>query len=247
MPAFSRLEAHNRWRPAFRSRRRGTTRRPAGELRGYPQRVTPPLPADLFGRYLDLRPLRGRDRGLVRCRFHEDHTASLSVDLVRGLFHCFGCGVGGGVRRFAELVGENSAAAQVPVQSGRRSLRDEAFRAVILAARRQSWMWARELYAVNAFVRDGRRRVFALRAIGHARADWHQLAWAARLETLLDALEHALETAQRQRHQSTTLRCMDTASPSRWSALRRTAKPVSLVLQRAAALEDRGGRKRSDA
>ena len=47
-------------------------------------------------------------RGLVRCIFHDDSTESLSLDLERALFNCFGCGVGGGAKRFAELVGEAS-------------------------------------------------------------------------------------------------------------------------------------------
>jgi len=66
---------------------------------------------ELCERHLDLRPLRGRSCGLVRCIFHDDSTGSLSVDLTGGLFHCFGCDVGGGLRRFAELVGEASSPA----------------------------------------------------------------------------------------------------------------------------------------
>lgn len=33
----------------------------------------------------------------VLCPFHQDTTPSLSVDIERGLFHCFSCGVGGGL------------------------------------------------------------------------------------------------------------------------------------------------------
>ncbi len=61
---------------------------------------------DVFGRHLDLAPLRGRRHGLVKCPFRDEKTGSLSVDLDLGLFNCFGCGAQGGVRRFAELVGE---------------------------------------------------------------------------------------------------------------------------------------------
>jgi DNA primase len=45
-------------------------------------------------------------RGVVLCLFHQEKTPSLSIDLEKGVFHCFGCGVGGGVKKFAELVGE---------------------------------------------------------------------------------------------------------------------------------------------
>jgi hypothetical protein len=63
-------------------------------------------PVTLFGRHLDLAPLRHHRHGLVRCIFHEDRTGSLSVDLDKGVFHCFGCGAQGGMRDFAVRVGE---------------------------------------------------------------------------------------------------------------------------------------------
>lgn len=37
------------------------------------------------------------------CPFHEDGTPSLSIDAVKQLFHCFGCGQSGDVIRFVEL------------------------------------------------------------------------------------------------------------------------------------------------
>ena len=33
---------------------------------------------------------------MARCPFHEDNNPSLSINLERGMFHCFGCGVRGG-------------------------------------------------------------------------------------------------------------------------------------------------------
>jgi hypothetical protein len=50
--------------------------------------------------------LGGRRRGLTHCLFHKDDHPSLSVDLDRGVFNCFSCGEQGGLKRFAELVGE---------------------------------------------------------------------------------------------------------------------------------------------
>jgi hypothetical protein len=35
---------------------------------------------------------------LARCPFHEDDTASLVVTPAKNLWHCFGCGIGGGRR-----------------------------------------------------------------------------------------------------------------------------------------------------
>jgi DNA primase len=43
---------------------------------------------------IDLK--RGGKDLLGRCPFHEDDTASLVVTPGKNLWHCFGCGVGGG-------------------------------------------------------------------------------------------------------------------------------------------------------
>lgn len=48
----------------------------------------------------------GRRRITALCLFHPEKNPSLSIDLEKAVFHCFGCGVGEGVKRFAELVGE---------------------------------------------------------------------------------------------------------------------------------------------
>ncbi|MEX1140740.1 MAG: DNA primase [Thermoleophilaceae bacterium] len=48
---------------------------------------------DLVGGRTDLRRVGSRWVGL--CPFHEERTPSFSVDADQGLYHCFGCGVGG--------------------------------------------------------------------------------------------------------------------------------------------------------
>lgn len=73
-------------------------------------------------------------RGRVRCIFHAEHTPSLSIDVERGLFHCFGCGRGGGVKDFALAVGEHWGTARyshreqtrVAVQARRRDAEEQA-------------------------------------------------------------------------------------------------------------------------
>ena len=45
-------------------------------------------------------PLHGK---MALCPFHDDTAPSLSLDPVRGRFHCFGCGVAGDVFTFAQL------------------------------------------------------------------------------------------------------------------------------------------------
>ena len=90
----------------------------------------------IFERHLDLAPLHGRRRGLVRCAFHRpDRRGSLSVDLDRGVFNCFTCGAQGGLVRFAELVGEHLTVRRS--QPRRESPLQEARRQVLRLARRQ--------------------------------------------------------------------------------------------------------------
>jgi DNA primase len=45
-------------------------------------------------------------KGISRCIFHSEKTPSLSIDFDKGVFHCFGCGEGGGIRDFVLAVGE---------------------------------------------------------------------------------------------------------------------------------------------
>lgn len=55
-----------------------------------------------------LSSLRVRDhKGTSLCPFHPENTPSFSVDFDKGVFHCFGCGKGGGVKDFALAVGES--------------------------------------------------------------------------------------------------------------------------------------------
>jgi DNA primase len=56
--------------------------------------------AELVGARTDLRRVGSRWTGL--CPFHDERTPSFSVDPERGLYHCFGCGVGGDAIRFVQ-------------------------------------------------------------------------------------------------------------------------------------------------
>jgi len=50
---------------------------------------------------VSLRRVGGRYVGL--CPFHNEKSPSFGVDREKGVFHCFGCGVGGNVFKFVEL------------------------------------------------------------------------------------------------------------------------------------------------
>lgn len=55
---------------------------------------------EVVSAYTDLRRSGQRMTGL--CPFHDERTPSFSVDTGAGLYHCFGCGVGGDVIKFVE-------------------------------------------------------------------------------------------------------------------------------------------------
>ena len=55
---------------------------------------------ELFEGVTTVRKVRGSFKAL--CPFHTEKTPSMSIDPARGLYHCFGCGVGGDVFRFVQ-------------------------------------------------------------------------------------------------------------------------------------------------
>src|SRR5262249_39682201 len=74
-------------------------------------------------------------KGTSLCPVHLENTPSFSVDFEKGVFHCFGCGKGGGVKAFAELVGEpwgnihgksHAARTRFAVQARRRQAEAQA-------------------------------------------------------------------------------------------------------------------------
>ena len=150
------------------------------------------LDRSLLERHLDLAPLRGRRRGVTHCIFQpRDRKPSLSVDLDRGLFHCFSCGERGGLRRFAELVGERPVAPGIPARATQPADdRERAWREVLRLAQAQDarraeispWWLANDLVRIrwNA-VRHARRWAQVL-GPDHPRT-WPLLALAARVET----------------------------------------------------------------
>ncbi len=151
--------------------------------------MSSPLDALIFERHLDLEPLRGRRRGLVRCRFHHDPSPSLSVDLDAGVFHCFGCGQQGGIKRFSVLVGEAQASPDNTTPE------DEAPSPWLIAMRlvkRQAWSrpGVRDMYLAADFIRIERRRIARIRASStDTEAGWKDLEEAAEAERFVNAVE----------------------------------------------------------
>jgi DNA primase len=102
---------------------------------------------DLVGRFVNLRKAGANWKGL--CPFHSERTPSFTVNPKKGIFHCFGCGVGGDVfgflmrqdrLSFPEAVRAlaKTAGVTLPEERGAQpgdSGREELFRVMDLAAR----------------------------------------------------------------------------------------------------------------
>jgi DNA primase len=102
---------------------------------------------DLIGRFVNLKPAGANWKGL--CPFHAEKTPSFNVNPRKGIFKCFGCGVGGDAfvflmrqdkLTFPEAVRELARVAGVALPEDRgptadSSGREELFRAMNLAAR----------------------------------------------------------------------------------------------------------------
>lgn len=95
--------------PVSKGQPRGasTVRRPANDS----SQILSAAPTEVQGEFLELLRLAGAcasgrigDEAHV-CPWHADTEASLSVHAEASLFHCFGCGEGGGIRRLRKLVG----------------------------------------------------------------------------------------------------------------------------------------------
>src|SRR5262249_11467495 len=141
-------------RPAVRGRRRRNRRRAEGELTmaTYSAAVLDDIRAgvdivDFIGRFVNLRKAGANWKGL--CPFHGEKTPSFMVNPKRGIFHCFGCGVGGDIFGFlmrqdrlsfpdAVRALANTAGGPLPEERGAQpgdSGREELFRVMDLAAR----------------------------------------------------------------------------------------------------------------
>jgi DNA primase len=149
---------------------------------------------DLIGRYVTLKRAGQNWKGL--CPFHTERTPSFMVNPHKGIFHCFGCGVGGdafgflmrqdrlsfpeAVRTLAGMVG-----IRLPEEPGPRddAGRHELFRVMELAARFYSdTLWgragaqARSYLAARGIEAEVARRF----GLGYAPEGWEHLLAAMR-------------------------------------------------------------------
>src|SRR5215467_13974931 len=86
---------------------------------------------DLVGRFVNLRKAGVNWKGL--CPFHGEKTPSFMVNPAKGIFHCFGCGVGGDA--FGFLMRQDRVALPEDRAGGEAGGREELLRAMDLAGR----------------------------------------------------------------------------------------------------------------
>jgi DNA primase len=150
---------------------------------------------DLVGRFVNLRKAGQNYKGL--CPFHGEKTPSFMVNPRKGIFHCFGCGVGGDVFGFlmrqdrlsfpeAVRVLARQASVALPEDRGPRagdSGREELYRAMELAAS----FYTERLWTVGG---ERARKYLDERGIDTEVARRFGLGWAPEgWETLPDALK----------------------------------------------------------
>ena len=140
---------------------------------------------ELIGRYVSLKQAGRVYKGL--CPFHAEKTPSFVVNPERGIFHCFGCGVGGNIFRFLmlyksitfpEAVTELAEAGGVllprvdPKEARRqRDAKSELYRAVALAL----GFFTEELYEPSGRIA---REYFENRGLSPDLQREFQLGWA---------------------------------------------------------------------
>jgi DNA primase len=150
--------------------------------------------ADVVGEYVALRSAGGGAlKGL--CPFHDEKSPSFQVSPARGLYHCFGCGVGGDVIRFVERIDHLSFAEAVErlasrggiqlryEQGGAAPIRQQGQRARLVEANRLAAQFyveqlglpdaapAREFLLSRGFDTE----VWQRYGCGHAPAGWDAL------------------------------------------------------------------------
>lgn len=135
--------------------------------------------ADVVSRHVTLKRQGNRQVGL--CPFHQEKTPSFSVSEEKGLFHCFGCGAGGGVIDWVmrvEGVDFREAAEQLAELAGVEIPQDERDDA---AARARDDIFAALDLAASAYhdaLAGGGSEYFEARGIAGGFVDEYRLGWA---------------------------------------------------------------------
>ncbi len=175
-------------------------------MASYPQAVLEDIRTavdivDLVGRFVNLRKTGQNWKGL--CPFHAEKTPSFMVNPKKGIFHCFGCGVGGDAfgflmrqdrLAFPEAVRAlaKQAGIALPEERGGRPAdgsREELFRVMDLASRfyaAQLWKPAGERARAYLTARGIDPEVARRFGLGYAPEGWDALLNFMRSETVAE-------------------------------------------------------------
>ena len=155
---------------------------------------------DLVSTRTELRRA-GPGRYMGRCPFHEERSPSFSVDTGKGLYHCFGCGVGGDAFRFVmeteglDFVGAMESLAQRygieltvededPAAAERRKARERLLELLERAAGfYERWLWeSAEAAPARAYLAERGLSEETLKTfrVGYAPSAWDKLLMVAR-------------------------------------------------------------------
>jgi DNA primase len=155
---------------------------------------------DLVGSRTDLRK-SGHASYQALCPFHDERTPSMSVDVVKKLYHCFGCGAGGdGISFIRELEGVDfvgaielladrygvqlEVAEEDPEEAQRRARRERLFSLLDrTAAYYERVLWeSAEAAAARSYLLGRGLTEESLRAfrVGYAQSAWDRVLMASR-------------------------------------------------------------------
>ncbi len=138
----------------------------------------------LLGRYVQLR--RSGRKYVALCPFHREKTPSLHVDPEKGLWHCFGCKVGGSVFNFVmlmeglnfpEAVRKLGAEVGVAVEVSEEAAQEDSERARALNMLERVAGYYHELLLRSPLGQPGRDYLEA-RGISRETAERFHLGWA---------------------------------------------------------------------
>lgn len=116
-----------------------------------------------------------RKNALVRCPFHDDRHASMSIDLERGFWICFACGERGGLRSLANRMGRdyNEADLALAVYEGsRNAVFEEPKDFTELAKGLRTNLYTKKPQTVVDFIKSRGIRATALRHFGIGWDGW---------------------------------------------------------------------------
>jgi len=144
---------------------------------------------ELISNYVDLKPAGKNYRGL--CPFHEEKTPSFIVSPEKGIFHCFGCGAGGGIFNFVmkienlsfqDAVVHLSHKAGIELPTSKRNIQNKEYRqkAKIIQLNQivQKYYYDSLIHSEDPLAKTSRQYLFQKRGIKLSTAEQFGLGYS---------------------------------------------------------------------